>query len=94
MNSDKILEKNKNIPTDQVLQDIGDTEREIREMTAEAEHLEATPQSSPDYKMNHFRASARRTGIEDRKKFCANLRELVHARTEAGERLSFILERK
>lgn len=89
-----ILEKNKHIPTEQVLKDIGDTEREIREMEEEADHLEATPATSPDYKLNHFRASARRTGIEERKKFCADLRKLIYARTEAGERLSFILERK
>ena len=89
-----ILEKNKHIPTTTVLQDITDTEREIREMTEEADHLEATPQSSPDYKMNNFRASARRTGIEKRQEFVKNLRELVHARAEAGERLSFVLERK
>ena len=89
-----ILETNKHIPTTQVLQDLGDTEKEIKDMTAEAEHLEATPSSSPDYKMNNFRASARRTGIEDRKKFCEDLRKLLMARAEAGERLSFILERK
>lgn len=89
-----ILETNKHIPTATVLEDIGDTEREIRELELEATHLEATPSSSQDYKLNNYRASAKRTGIEDRKKFVANLRELIHARTEAGERLSFILERK
>ena len=88
------LEKNKHISTVQVLEDISETEREIREMTAEAEHLEATPATSQDYRLNNFRASARRTGIEDRKKFVENLRELIHARTEAGEKLSFIIERK
>lgn len=94
MKTKEILETNKHIPTAQVLEDIGDTEREIRELEAEASHLEATPASSQDYKLNNYRASAKRTGIEDRKKFVANLRELIHARTEAGERLSFILERK
>ncbi len=88
------LEKNKHISTVQALEDIGETEREIREMTAEAEHLEATPTTNQNYKLNNYRASARRTGIEDRKKFVENLRELIHARTEAGERLSFVIERK
>ena len=83
-----ILEKNKHIPTETVLQDITDTEWEIRQMTEEAEHLEATPRLSYDYKMNNFRASAKRSGIEERKKFCENLRELIHARGEAEERLN------
>ena len=94
MDNKDILEKNKHIPTTEVLQDITDTEKEIRELTEEANHLEATPHTSPDFKINNFRASAKRTGIEERKKFVADLRELIHARTDAGERLSFILERK
>ena len=89
-----ILEKNKHISTVQVLEDIGETEREIREMTAEAEHLEATPATSQDYRLNNYIASAKRTGIEDRQKFVENLRKLIYARTEAGEKLSFIIERK
>lgn len=94
MTNNKVLEENKHIPTTEVLQDITDTEKEIRELTEEVKHLEATPHSSRDFKINNFRASAKRTGIEERKKFVADLRELILARAEAGERLSFILERK
>lgn len=68
---------NEHIPTSEVEQDIRDTEREIAEMTAEAEHLEATPITSPDARWNRMRANVRRQGIENRRVFIEKLRGIL-----------------
>ena len=82
MNDEEILKTNAHIPDSEVWQDIADTEREIEQMTLEAEHLEKTPLSLPTAKMDHIRASARRSGIESRKQFIEKLRKLMALRSQ------------
>ena len=72
-----IAEKNKHISTEEILQDIADTEAEIVTMEAEADHLEKTPHGTADAKINHMKASARRTGIKERRVFIADLKSIL-----------------
>jgi len=80
MTDEEFLKTNAHIPDDEVLRDIADTEFEIRQMTAEAEHLEKTPMSLPSARMDHMRASARRSGIKDREEFIQKLKKLLQLR--------------
>ncbi|MCK9370885.1 hypothetical protein M0R04_13325 [Candidatus Dojkabacteria bacterium] len=77
----KIAEENKDIPTEEVKQDILDTEREIAEMTIEAEHLEKTPLSLQSARLDHMRASARRSGIKERQAFIEKLKVILEVRS-------------
>src|SRR5688572_6313283 len=77
-----LAERCAGIPTEEVERDIVDTEREIASMTQEADHLESTPPSSPEYKMAHIRASARRQGVQQRKEFVEKLRAVLTHRSE------------
>lgn len=78
---EEILTTNAHISDAEIERDIADTEREIRELEAEVKHLEATPPSLAS-KMNHFRASARRDGIQRRKEFVQQLRHLLMLRSQ------------
>lgn len=78
----KIAERNKNIPTAEIKQDIIDTETEIAQMEREAEHLEATPMGMRETRWNHIRASGRRFGIEERKRFIEKLQAILEIRKE------------
>jgi len=81
MEADKeMLERNAHISDEEILHDIEDTTREIAEMEIEAEHLEQTPLSMRDARWDHMRASARRTGIAERKEFVAKLQKLYNLR--------------
>lgn len=62
------------------MQDIADTETEIVQMESEAEHLAATPMGMRETRWNHMRAGARRSGIEDRKKFIEKLKAILEYR--------------
>jgi hypothetical protein len=76
----KIIADNAHIPTSEIEQDIRDTEEEITTMEKEAEHLEQTPLSMRDARWDHMRASARRTGITERKEFIEKLKVILEAR--------------
>lgn len=82
---------NDHIPTEEILKDIADTEREIAEMEVEAAHLEQTPLSMRDARWDHMRASSRRSGIEQRHAFIGKLRAIlteraaVHSQYPAGD---------
>lgn len=81
-----IAEKNAHIPTSEIEQDILDTELEIAQMEQEAEHLSQTPDSMREARWNHMRASARRTGIQERREFIAKLKQILAERAaEKGE---------
>ena len=79
MNS-TIAEANAHIPTDEILKDIADTEREIATMSAEADHFEGTPLSLPTARWDHMRAGARRSGIKQRREFIDKLEQILRAR--------------
>lgn len=76
----KLAEQNANIPTVEIERDIRDTELEIADMTKEAEHLEATPLSMNTAKMDHYRATARRSGIKERQEFVEKLKLILEYR--------------
>jgi D-mannonate dehydratase len=82
MSDEEILKTNAHIPDSEVWQDIADTEREIEQMTLEAEHLEKTPPTMHDAKMAYIYASARRSGIEGRKQLIEKLRKLMALRNQ------------
>ena len=77
---EKMAERNKLIPTAEIKQDILDTQNEIIQMEKEAEHLETTPMGMQETRWNHMRASARRTGIEERKAFIKKLEAILEVR--------------
>ena len=85
------IRSNDHIPTEEIRRDIADTLVEIKAMESELVHLEATPQMSRDYRLNMLKASARRTGISDRKAFIDKLNQLIQYR-EAGSRMEEELE--
>jgi len=68
------------IPIAEIENDILETEREIAAMTTEADWLEKTPMTDRDAKWNHMRASARRSGIEERKDFIKKLQAILESR--------------
>lgn len=76
----QLAENNAHIPTAEIEQDILDTEREIAMMEREAEHLAQTPHSMREAKWDHMRASARRSGIAQRKEFVEKLRAVLRER--------------
>lgn len=81
MNSIKeMAERNADIPTEEMEKDILDTEREIVQLEAEIEHLASTPLSSPDARLNHIKADARRSGVRSRKEFIVKLKSILEYR--------------
>ncbi len=88
MTDEELLTNNAHIPTDEIEGDIAATEAEITTMEIEAAHLEATPLSLPDARIEHMRAAARRSGIARRREFIAKLRHLLALRAEAELRRS------
>jgi len=81
----ELAKANAHIPTSEIEQDIVDTEREIAQMELEALHFEQTPYSLPEARLNHMKASVRRTGIKERQEFIAKLKEILNERAQ-GER--------
>ena len=77
---EKIVERSKHIPTDEIKQDILDTQNEITQMEKEAEFLASTPMGMQETRWNHMRADARISGIEDRKKFIEKLQAILDFR--------------
>lgn len=75
-------DKTRAITNAEIERDILETEQEIALMDGEATALELTPMGSPDAKLAHFRASARRSGIAERQAFVAKLRALLAERSE------------
>lgn len=70
------------IPDEEILQDIADTKADIARWTTEAEHLEKTPTSMQNARIDHIRASARRTWIKEGHEFIAKLEEILKQRHE------------
>lgn len=66
----------------EMAEDIFETEREISIMAQEADAWERLPML-PEHRLDHMRASSRRSGIETRKKFISELREIIKFRHES-----------
>jgi hypothetical protein len=73
----KLAERNKDIPTEVIEQDILDTEREIETMEREAAGYRLIGD-----RMSYFRATARENGIEERKAFIKKLQTILSIRKE------------
>jgi hypothetical protein len=71
----KIAENNKHIPSNEIEQDIRETEAEILIMEKELKGYRAIGD-----RMSHFRANARENGIEDRKEFIEKLKAILEIR--------------
>jgi len=80
MTDEQMIKANEHIPTAEIIADIQATEAEIVWMEREAEHFERTPMSLPHARWDHMRASARRTGIAERKAFVSKLNHLLELR--------------
>ena len=76
----EILEDNKDIPTEEIMQDISDTQEEIATMKIEVEHLAKTPLSMQSARWDHMRAEARLSGIKEREEFIEKLEHLLELR--------------
>lgn len=72
--------RNEQIPTEEIQNDILATEQEISVLEDEIVHLEATPHTSSALKINFFRASAKRSGIKERKLFIEKLKAILEYR--------------
>ena len=79
---EEIAERNELIPTDEIKQDILDTQNEIFQMEREAKHLEATPMGMAETRWNHIRAEGRRSGIEERRRFIKKLEAILDFRNK------------
>ena len=79
---EEIAERNKHIPTEEIKQDILDTQIEIEQMEQEAKYLEATPMGMQETRWNHIRAQGRRAGIERRKQFIKKLEAILDFRAK------------
>jgi hypothetical protein len=79
MSEPSIIDRNAHIPSEEVRQDIRDTEREIADLTREETGLRMIGD-----KMSVFRADARATGISEREAFIAKLKALLVARGESA----------
>lgn len=81
----QFIADNAHIPTEEIEQDIRDTEVEIAQMILEADHLENTPMTMSSARLDHMRASSRRSGIKERKYFIEKLQILLDARRPKPE---------
>lgn len=75
-----LAEKNAHIPTEEIERDIRDTRAEIDLMEKEADAFERVPLGSPDARISHMKASARRTGIKERLVFINQLEGILKYR--------------
>jgi hypothetical protein len=80
MNDQEFLERNAHIPTDEIRDDIAKTEQEIIVMEKEADHLERTPMTLSSARLDHMKASARRSRIAEARKFTDKLKHLLELR--------------
>ena len=78
----KLAKENRHIPTSEIEQDIQDTKMEIKQLTEEADHLEKTPLSMREAKLDHMRASAKRSNIKERQDFIEKLEAILEVRNE------------
>lgn len=78
----KLISANAHIPTDEIEKDIRDTEAEIALAEKEIIAFEAVPIGSPDARISHMKASARRSGIAERKEFIRKLRIILESRDD------------
>lgn len=70
-----MTDRNAHIPDAEILQDIAETEREIAEAEREIPHLRALGD-----RWSNMKASARVSGIVERRAFIVKLRSLLAAR--------------
>jgi hypothetical protein len=75
-----LAENNKHISTEEILRDIEITKKEIATMKEEADHLEQTPLTMQNARMDHMRASSRRSGIVAREEFIKRLEAILEVR--------------
>lgn len=68
------------ISDEEIVKDIADTEKEIAEEESSADAYRQLALAGHDPKMNNFRATAARSGVERRKNFIAKLRQLQEYR--------------
>lgn len=68
------------IPTEEIYQDIADTEAEIAVMERE---LKAFDILAPTDRMARFKADHRRNGIKERREFIVKLQGILRSRKEA-----------
>lgn len=80
----QLISANAHISTSEIEKDIRDTEAEIDLMEKEIVAFEAVPFGSPDAKISHMKARARRTGIAERKEFISKLRIILEHRDDRG----------
>lgn len=79
-NDQELLTRNEHIPSAEIEKDILETEMEIVKLEREAAHLEQTPISLASARLDHIRASARRSGIAEREQFVKNLKRILELR--------------
>lgn len=72
-----MTKSNDHISTEEIKQDIADTNMEIETMQREIKGFELLGD-----KMSMFRADARRYGIQERKEFIKKLNDLLQARAD------------
>lgn len=77
---EQLVKENNHISTEEILQDIKDTQAEIVIMAQEAAHLEKTPLSLPSARWDHIRAESRRSGIKERYEFIEKLSAIIRGR--------------
>lgn len=80
MKNEQFIKDNKHVKTDEIKRDILDTQNEIIQMEKEMKFLSSTPMGMAETRLNHMKASARKSGIEDRKKFIRQLEVLLEDR--------------
>lgn len=83
----KLAEQNKDVPTEVIEQDILDTQSEITQMEREAEHYEKSPLSLPTARLDHMKAEAKRSGIQERKQFIEKLKAILEVRLTSQKKI-------
>jgi len=81
MKTDKeILKDNAHISSEDIMQDIAETEKEVVQMTEDIAYFEKTPHHNRDYRWNHMRLEHRKSGIKEREEFIKKLEHLLELR--------------
>ena len=77
MEKEKLAEQNKDIPTDEIKQDILDNIQEISDMQREIKGLRIIGD-----RMSNFKADARESGIKERREFIKKLESILEVRKD------------
>jgi hypothetical protein len=78
------MDRNAHIPTEEIEQDIRDTEREITSMRHEIEAFQILANQGD--RLADMRRRARETGIEERQQFIAKLQGILKSRSDAASK--------